>query len=117
MSDLDRENLKRETRKEERTPLNPSNNNVSGANERSGDFEETNNSSKKKKKIIYGAIGAVLVIGIVLAIALPLALKKDDENPDNPPGPPPTPPLPYDYQEYNPYTTDDSQISSTVFKA
>ena len=87
MSDLDRDNLKRETRKEERAPLNPSNQNLSGNMERSGEIE--NNGSKSKKKIIYGVIGAVLIIGIVLAIALPLALKKKDDNPD---GPQPNPP-------------------------
>jgi hypothetical protein len=88
MSDIDRDNLKRETRKEERAPLNPSNQNLSGNMERSGEIEN-NDGSKSKKKIIYGVIGAVLIIGIVLAIALPLALKKKDDNPD---GPQPNPP-------------------------
>lgn len=111
MSDLDKDNYKQEKRNQ-KTPLNPATNNVSADMERTG--EATPN--PRKKKIIYGIIGFVVLVGIILAIVLPLTLKKKD----NPPGPDPSPtpaPIPFNYPEYNPYEVDDSQTTATVFKA
>ncbi len=58
----------------------------------------------KKKKIIKFALIGLLIVGVILAIVLPLTLKR---NPDNPPTPgPPTPPLDY----YNPYVIDPKSV-------
>lgn len=46
----------------------------------------------KKKKIIIGVVSAVVLIGVVLGITLPLVLKK--KNPDPVPPEPPIPPIP-----------------------
>ena len=51
--------------------------------------------STRKKKIFIG-LGILLVIGVILAIALPLGLKSSDDGP-SPARAPPT---------YNPYTAD-----------
>ena len=62
------------------------------------------------------------MIGVILAIVLPLTLKdsSDGGGGDNPgpgPGPGPTPLDPFDYPEYNPYYVDPTTIKSTVFKS
>ena len=60
---------------------------------------------KKKKIIKFGLIG-LLIVGVILAIVLPLTLKRKPD-PDNPPTPgPPTPPLDY----YNPYVIDPKSV-------
>ena len=53
---------------------------------------------KKKKRIKYGIIGLLILIVIILAIVLPLTLKKGD-SPYNPP---------ITYPHYNPYSTKSS---------
>lgn len=46
---------------------------------------------KSKKKIIWISVG--LTVFIAVAVIIPLATKKKEDNPPNP----------YDYQEFNPY--------------
>lgn len=57
---------------------------------------------KSKKKLIIGLVIGIAVIGVILAIVLPLTLKKKDD-------PAPAPPVnvnPYTYKETNPFRVD-----------
>ena len=57
----------------------------------------------KKKKIIIGVVSGIVVIGIILAIVIPLSLKSNDDNNTNPPDP-------FHFQEYNPYKVDENKV-------
>lgn len=72
--------------------------NISGAN-------DDERSQKRKKYIKWGIIGAIIVIAVILAIVLPLTLKKGGGGGDDN-GPVPQPPL----TKQNPYTVDESKI-------
>ena len=79
---------------------------------------EQNLAAAKKKKICYGIIGFLIVLGVILAIVLPLTLKKKDDPEPTPPTPQPENPIsPFDWQEYDPYVVDDSKTESTVFSS
>ena len=52
---------------------------------------------KKKKRIKYGIIGLLILIVVILAIVLPLTLKKGN-----------SPYVPFTYPHYNPYSTKSS---------
>jgi len=74
MSELDNENVKQE----EHQPL------VNYSNQENS---QNNNEAqrKKKKKILFGVVGFLILIGVILAIVLPLTLKKkDDGNGEDP---------------------------------
>jgi flagellar basal body-associated protein FliL len=59
---------------------------------------------KKKKKIFIGVMIALFVVGIVLAIALPLSLRGgDDPIPDNPQDP-------FIFQEFKPFLIDKDSV-------
>lgn len=97
MSDLDRENLKEETK-----PLNKKekiNESESG---------QAQPPKKSKKKLIVGILIVIVIVGIILAIAIPLSKKSDDDNDGGDP---------FTYVEYNPYEVDTATYASTVWKA
>ena len=66
MSEIDKEDLKQEERARLVNDSEPIVNQQAAADK------------KKKKKIIFGAIGLLVLIGVILAIVLPLTLKKSD---------------------------------------
>lgn len=92
MSELDRENLKQE----ERTRLVNDSEQVP-ANDAAA--------AKAKKKKIFIGVGILLLIGVILAIVLPLTLKGGSDDGINPITTP----------EYNPYAVDGTTIQATVF--
>jgi hypothetical protein len=75
---------------------------VEANDEEAQDLIAIEKKERNKKILKWGIIGLVIV-GIILAIVLPLTLRKKPD-PDNPPTP--TPPLEY----YNPYVIDKASI-------
>lgn len=69
---------------------------------------EDKTKAKKNKKLLYGIVGGVLVIAVVLAIALPLALRSDNSKP---PGPPVDPKI-----GDNPYAVDANSLVIEDYK-
>lgn len=61
--------------------------------------------NSKKKKIIIISLSIVIALGVLLAIVLPLSLKKEENNTN--------PPNPFDYQEYNPYILNKDDIKES----
>ncbi len=60
----------------------------------------------KKKKIIFGLIGLLILIGVILAIVLPLTLKSSDDSGSGP----------LSTQEFNPFKIDPTYNKFSVFK-
>jgi len=70
------------------------------------------NAKAKKKKILFIGIGLLILIGVILAIVLPLTLKKDDGGGGGGGGGED----PFSVQEYNPYTVDQGNVTFSTYK-
>lgn len=121
MSDIDQDDLKREylplvnnvNNSDGSQMMNPKVNNqsiLSVDKSKSGKYQEVQMEQQtfyqKNKKVINIALIILLVVGVVLAIVLPLTLGGGSHDNPIPPRPEPTEPDPYQYQEFNPFYVD-----------
>ena len=60
--------------------------------------------------MLFIGLGILILVGVILAIVLPLTLKKKDDPIDNPSDP-------YTYKEFNPFGLDKTTVVETMNSA